>query len=90
MEGLAAEGECAAVTIVEIIPETDYSEGKVSDYGIPSETIIIDRPAPPEPQEPNTPPPNNPVVKTGATATEVSKFDTVLHSVKSAISGLLK
>jgi hypothetical protein len=95
-EELAAEGECAAVTIVEHLPKTDYTEPKTSDYGIPNESILIDRPAPPAPPEnpeqpeaPNPAPPN-PIVKTGATERSGTAIGQALHTFTSALSGLLK
>lgn len=71
-EGLVEAGQCGAVTIVETIAGTDYNEPEVSDYGIPEESIVIDIPAPEEPEpNPEEPQPKsqpdkpNPVVKTG-------------------------
>ena len=76
-EDLVEQGQCGAVTIVETIAKTDSSEKVVSDYGIPSESVVINIPAPPEPENPTEPKPdqpkqpnpeqpkNNPTVKTG-------------------------
>jgi hypothetical protein len=74
-ESLAEPGESTAVTLVETIAETDYNESTTSDYGIPSESVVIelDEPeTPDEPDEPDNPEtpdepekPKNPVVKTG-------------------------
>lgn len=55
-EGLVEQGQSGAVTIVETIAKTDHSEEKTSDYGIPSESIVIDLPAPEEPPTPEEPP----------------------------------
>lgn len=80
-EDLVKKGECGAVTIVETIAKTEYSEATTSDYGIPDESISIeipkaetppapDKPAPEKPDapKPDQPKAEGPSVHTGAEA----------------------
>lgn len=60
VEDLVKKGECGAVTLVETIAKTEYSEGTTSDYGIPDESITIEipedeKPAPEKPDSPEKP-----------------------------------
>lgn len=62
-EDLVKKGECGAVTIVETIAKTEYSEATTSDYGIPDESISIEIPkaeTPPAPEKPDAPKPDQP------------------------------
>ena len=62
-EDLVKKGECGAVTIVETIAKTEYSEATTSDYGIPDESITIEIPkaeTPPAPEKPDAPKPDQP------------------------------
>ena len=101
LKDMVKDGDnCGAVTAVETIAKTDYSDKVVSDYGIPSESMSIELPTPETPdapEQPDTPAspdapnkpeqPKNPVVKTGGEETNVLK--TFYSSVTDAIQNLL-
>lgn len=104
LKDLVKEGDCGAVTAVETIAKTDYSEKAVSDYGIPSESMSIEIPAPETPEQPETPDtpeqpespkaetPEKPQPKHPTVKTggeETNVFKTFYSSVSDAIQNLL-
>lgn len=60
VKDLVGEGECGAVTLVETIAKTEYSEATTSDYGIPDESINIEIPKKETPPAPDEPAPDEP------------------------------
>lgn len=56
LKDMVKDGDnCGAVTAVETIAKTDYSDKVVSDYGIPSESMSIELPTPETPDTPEQP-----------------------------------